>query len=229
VAAVKRIVCLANSRKHEGRCVAGREWDKDNIASWVRPVSARPDEELSIPEVRYRNGEEPQLLDIVEMQLIEARPKDHQPENWLNDGSRHWEKNGELRWRDLERLVDRVAPLWSDGSSSQGFLNNRVAAAEAKAVHDSLRLIRVDQLWIRVYETGGRYSKRRVQARFRHAEVEYRLAVTDPDVEQTYRAKPNGCYQLGESYLTISLGELYKGYCYKLAAAIFPPKRGGWA
>jgi hypothetical protein len=38
---VKRIVCLANSRKMSGRCLAGRELINGLPGGWVRPVSAR--------------------------------------------------------------------------------------------------------------------------------------------------------------------------------------------
>ena len=44
---VKRIVCLANSRKLHGRCVAGREWDGDRVGPWLRPVSARAGQAVS--------------------------------------------------------------------------------------------------------------------------------------------------------------------------------------
>ena len=43
----KRIVCLANSRKLSGRCVAGRVFDGHEVGEWVRPVSARQNEEVS--------------------------------------------------------------------------------------------------------------------------------------------------------------------------------------
>ncbi|MGH7707024.1 MAG: dual OB domain-containing protein, partial [Vulcanimicrobiaceae bacterium] len=36
---LKRIVCLANSRKLQGRCVAGRELQKNGPGAWIRPVS----------------------------------------------------------------------------------------------------------------------------------------------------------------------------------------------
>jgi hypothetical protein len=35
----KTIVCLANSRKYQGRCVAGVEWQGQMIGGWIRPVS----------------------------------------------------------------------------------------------------------------------------------------------------------------------------------------------
>lgn len=37
---VKRILCLANSRKLSGRCVAGREIANPRLGPWVRPVSS---------------------------------------------------------------------------------------------------------------------------------------------------------------------------------------------
>ena len=44
----KRIVCLANSRKISGRSIAGREWAENRGAGrWIRPVSARENQEVS--------------------------------------------------------------------------------------------------------------------------------------------------------------------------------------
>lgn len=40
-----------------------------------------------------------------------------------------------------------------------------------------------------------------------------------PEYERRFLSQPDGDYELGESYLTISLGEPYEGYCYKLVAA----------
>lgn len=76
----KRIVCLANSRKLSGRCVAGRELVADRPEAWVRPVSAREHQEVSEHERQYQDSSDPTLLDVVDVPLLEHRPKDYQQE-----------------------------------------------------------------------------------------------------------------------------------------------------
>ena len=58
-------------------------------------------------------------------------------------------------------------------------------------------------------------SKRRVQGRFSHAGIHYALWVTDPVRERAHLEKLDGFYEIGECYLTISLGEEYRDFCYK--------------
>lgn len=50
--------------------------------------------------------------------------------------------------------------------------------------------------------------------------IEYALWVTDPNIERPYLAGEDGHYELGECYLTISLGEPFNDHCYKLVAAV---------
>jgi hypothetical protein len=47
--------------------------------------------------------------------------------------------------------------------------------------------------------------------------------VTDPTVEGQYLAGEDGEFHVGECYATVSLGEPFKGHCYKLVAAIITP------
>lgn len=62
--------------------------------------------------------------------------------------------------------------------------------------------------------------KRRLQGRFIHSGHEYWLWVTDPHYEREYLLKDDGIFDLGECYLTVSLGEPYEGAVYKLIASV---------
>ena len=66
--------------------------------------------------------------------------------------------------------------------------------------------------------------KRRVQGRFKWAGKAYWLWVTDPVVEKAYLRRNDGEYTLGSHFLTISVGEADKGWCYKLIAGLIEEK-----
>ncbi len=218
----KRIVCLANSRKLSGRCVAGKEISGREVSSWIRPVSARPNEEVSEHERQYKDGSDPRVLDIIDIPLLEARPRGYQSENWLIDSDQYWEKCGQLKFDDIDKFIDSDAPLWDNRSSTYHGKRDRVSVDNVKSVTSSLRLISVDKLTLSVFAPGRDFGnpKRRVQARFRYCSFEYRLRVTDPVYERRYLAMSDQEHQLGKCFLTISIGEPWEGYCYKLVAAI---------
>ena len=119
---VKRIVCLANSRKLGGRCIAGKEWLADSVSGqWIRPVSDREFEEVSAYsayEQRYRDGSDPLVLNIMDVPVLRANPKTFQQENWLIDSARRWVQVGRIGWEDLPTRIDGDAPLWINGHSS---------------------------------------------------------------------------------------------------------------
>ena len=220
---LKRIVCLANSRKLAGRCIAGREWNEEQgVGKWVRTVSARENQEVSEYERQYEDGSDPQVLDIIDIPVLEPQPKGYQTENWLLDPDYYWEQEGRFSRLDLAELVDSVAPLWIERQSAYQGRNDRISLESVGSVSESLRLVHVESLELSVFKPGEAFGnpKRRVQGRFSHAGSSYGLWVTDPEIERTYLAKPDGNYKNGECYLTISLGEPFKGSCYKLIAAI---------
>ncbi len=224
---IKRIVCLADSRKTGGRCFAGRERTGNQAGGWIRPVSNRPHEEVSVEERRYENGAYPQVLDIVDIPLIEPRPRTYQQENWLLDPGYYWEPRGRAGWQDLAALADPPAMLWHNWSSTYHGTFDRVPLDQATTLTSSLRLLRTDRLTLSVFAPSATFGnpKRRVYGRFHYAETEYRLRVTDPVYEDAYLARQDGEYHLEEIYITVSLGEPWDGFCYKLIAAII--EKGG--
>jgi len=224
---IKRIICLANSRKPSGRCIAGRELLDDQPAGWIRPVSAREHEEVSEREREYQNGEDPHVLDVIDVPVLEARPGTFQSENWLLDPDYYWSKVSRLDASDLGNYVDNEGPLWLNISSTIAGLNNRIPVDQANELTSSLTLIHVPAVRISVFSPGAAFGnpKRRVQAEFKLGSDDYWLRVTDPIYERRYLAQDNGEYTLGPCYLTVSLGEPYEGYAYKLVAAIIEGTR----
>lgn len=224
-ATVKRIVCLANSRKLNGRCVAGKELlPGGRPGPWLRPVSDRAKEEVSEQERQYADGSEPRLLDVVDIPVLDPRPTAHQRENRRLDPARRWVRVGRIRWDDLLGWVDGDAPLWTNGHSTAGGGNDRVPLADAGMQTDSLRLIRVDRLLVSVAEPPRPSSLYPVlRGSFRYNGAEYALRITDAESESGAANLPCGDYPVGERCLTISLGEPFDGYAYKLIAAIIKP------
>lgn len=217
----KRIVCLANSDKNNGRCIAGKELINNQPAGWIRPVSARPSEEVSEQECRYVNGECPQLLDIIYVPLLEKKPKPYQQENWLLDTGSNWRKDVCMHWQDLETLIDPVDHLWLDRCETYHGLNDKIPGHLVNYLENSLRFIRVDKLTLSVfmYDYGGR-RERRVQGQFQHNGKVYHLWVTDPECKNTYLKKSDGDHEIGDSYLTVSLAEHSDKNYYKLLASV---------
>lgn len=211
---VKRIVCLANSNKNGGRCIAGKVINEKS-ADWIRPVSTRTDGEVLEQECRYENGEFLQLLDIIDVTLIKKDSKFHQRENWLLCPNSCWKKGGRMHWRDLERLTDR-GPLWLD-ERGRYEKNDRVQFLDPKNLKDSLRLIRVNELTFHIAYSSGR---RKMRGKFCCNDNEHDLVVTDPEWNKIYGKRTGEVGRIGDSFLTVSLTGRRSNYCYLLIAGV---------
>lgn len=223
----KRILCLANSKKMSGRCVAGREVLDTAPGSWIRPVSARPTEEVSEDERQYQDGSDPRVLDIIDVPLIRHQPHACQTENWLLDHSYYWTKVRQVGWAELQLYVENPATLWTNTRSTYNGVNDEILQADADEFPNSLVLIRVPTLELVVLVPGAAFGnpKRRVLADFRYRGIRYALWVTDPVIERDYKARADGTYLIGECCLCVSLGEPLQKQngesCrYKLVAAV---------
>lgn len=60
-------ICLADSYKNGGHCIAGKRTDS---LQWIRPVSQNVEEGLSDMQICYEDGSCPNLLDIIEIEAI---------------------------------------------------------------------------------------------------------------------------------------------------------------
>jgi hypothetical protein len=227
---VKKIVCLANSFKVTGRCVAGREvLGNGTFGGWIRPVSKRPTTELQLWECIYPNNDQPRLLDIIEIPLLNPAPRNHQIENHFIDNTREWVKTGELLWPALQLLDDRPPTLWINSDRTGAGCFNCVSKAEAATQHHSLLLIKTRTLQIQIAAkpaAGKLY--RNHQTNFQYNGTRYSLKLTDPAAIEAFARRPAGIYTLQNAYLCVSLTEPWEkdnNRCHKIVAAIFtnPP------
>ena len=92
-AQLRKIICLANSRKYSGRCIAGKELLPDGIGGWIRVVSGSRTGELTMKEITMQNGRPPELLDLIALYAAERAAHRYQSENrfagdtlWLWEG-----------------------------------------------------------------------------------------------------------------------------------------------
>jgi hypothetical protein len=217
---IKHLLLLANSRKFNERCVAGREMLPDRIGAWIRPVSSSELGEVDRFARQYAPGVEPEVMDVAEVGLSGPMPHALQPENWLLDRRHLWHRVRRAGWDDLKGCADTIGPLWFDGHHTRLGENDRVPVADAGRARSSLKLIHVEALELVPHAFDGG-AHRRLQGRFAFDGVSYRLWVTDPVHEADYLKRPAARHDLGECYLTVSLSEAAKdGFCYKMIAAI---------
>jgi hypothetical protein len=202
---MRRIVCLANSRKPDGRCVAGKLYAQGKFGSWLRPISTREGEELSEQERLTSKGLEPALLDILEFTISKHKPSSHQPENFVINPQHKFKQVGRISAQELLKVIDRPTNLWIMGYQSKTFgKNDLVPPTRISEVSNSLYLINPHSFTIQVVQ--GTYSLQ-VRGHFTYLGAEYNLRITDPIVEERFTPKGVGEYKIEDVLLTISLAE----------------------
>lgn len=220
----KEIVCLANSRRPGGHCVAGKEAKNGRFGEWIRPVASEDSDGLTDSDICCDDKRLPRVLDILRIWMKKHIREGHQTENYRIDGEMCWQRVGRFPFSGVSDLVDRVDKLWINGFESDYGINDRVPCARMGAIENSLLLIQPSQLAIhKEYEFGSRKWKTRADFTFR--QIRYCLVITDPQIETMYRQQPAGDYpfRTNDVYLTISLGESFNGFCYKLVAGVIFP------
>lgn len=220
---LKRIICLANSNKNGGTCIAGREMLLGGqYGCWIRPVSSRSTAEISFMESLYPNNESPKLLDVIDLYLSKPSPHNHQTENHEIDPNKPWIKRGKLAWNEVPRLVDRPAALWPGTEPCPA--NNCIGQLEATACTDSLFLVRVDRLIVSsqlAFRSGA--ARQTYKAKFTYNGTDYCLTLTDPAAIAVLSNTGLRQYHVDNVYLTVSLTEPYaadNNRCHKLVAAV---------
>ena len=219
------LICLANSRKHGGRCVAGLRTDG---SGWLRPVGRMPDGTLYPTDYTLDDYTEAGPLDVIRVGVTAPRPECHQPENWVIDGS---------TWQLAERPAGpHLSPVLQaairTGAELLTGYSDRLSHADLQQHPVSTSLALVAPKELELYHQLSYSGRPQVRARFTLGSgaraTTYNLSVTDPTWESRVISGGPKVFRnpADRALATVSLGEELRGFCYKLIAAVIliPPR-----
>ena len=222
--AVRRIVCLANSYKNGGRCIAGIELVNGGFGPWIRPVSDRPARAISAIEQTCTNGTSSGLLDVLDIDFGMPLPEAYQSENVLINPGTSWVKSGSLPAAALgPALHPGHAPLWPHTESTYNGHSDKISTANLPNIGSSLSLVQPAVATVRVIQSPFKEAgKLDVRVQFLWAGELNDLKLTDPQKLDVYQAAGVGNYNLNNPTMCVSIGEIFppQNAAYKLVAGL---------
>ncbi len=217
----KYFVCLANSYKRGGRCVAGveiaynqqKQWEivrnENGNPHWIRPVADTQHGEIPI-YIAYTI----KLLSVVKLADVHPCPDHVHYENYRYSRMEICPLVYPSEMATLNQFVD---------STHQSVFNSHGKAIPADVVSKlnySLMLIHAENAQAYVDENREK-SKNRMN--FTYYGAEYDLPITDPTFLDEFRAQPERFAHIPNVFLTLSLGLEFEGWHHKLVAGVIIP------
>jgi len=209
-----KFVCLANSFKEGGRCLAGIVLNNNNIPimeaghpKWIRPISHSPHGEVSTHLVSHL-----EIMDIVEIDVTE----------YPNSGN-YQSENAIFRENSIRVVgnysVTQLGALCDNRNLIFGNKGKAVCEDAIGNLNYSLMLIRTDNFEVveKVYEDTNRPQVRLV---FSFNDHQYDFPITDPVFLHQYQLNADVLEDQNVLYLSLSLAVVWKEWYYKLVAGI---------
>ena len=212
-----RFVCLANSIKEGGRCLAGIQLNNNNEPiieingpKWIRPIC-----KTQYGQVYTYWVSKITLLDIVEIELtgFPIKPS-YQSENvFFKDDE--LKIVGRFNRDNLSNLCDNHYYIFSNWAKA-------LSALEAARLPHSLILVNVSKFEAIEKIDIENPEKKKIRLLFTHNETNYDFPVTDPVFLNLYRKNSRILSIVKSLYLCVSVGINFNGWHYKLVAGIIP-------
>ena len=218
-------VCLANSLKRGGRCIAGvevtiddsRNWKvvrkADGSPKWIRPI----DETTEFGEIRIGEAQFISLLSVVKLKSVVPIPNQSHTEDV------HYtmmQVVGKVKASNevLQQFADNIHQVVFYGT-------DRAIDVPTYAAGDhSLMFVRADEAEI---IADVREDKTRYRMLMGYHGVTYDLSVTDPYYIEQLNEKQVNFGKQSDVYVTLSLGLVYEERHHKLIAAVITPSSSG--
>ena len=219
----KYFICLANSYKHGGRCIAGVEVSprpdgrmdivrhNDGRPCWIRPVSMAENGEIPM-----QLAQGVKLLSLVRLTDVVPCPHKAHTEDVHCSRMECCPNDNEFKDDFMSQLIDPV---------HQAVFYFRGKAIPAKMIdrlNYSLMLIRPEIASAFIDEER---EKSKYRMKFTYYGSNYDFPITDPYFLDAFKKNPERYTDLKGVYLTLSLGLEFEGFHFKLVAGVFlPPK-----
>jgi hypothetical protein len=206
-----RFVCLANSFKEGGRCVAGIVLDNnnnpvDNKNQWIRPVCNTAHNEIPTYLVNNIN-----ILDILEIEISSYPNLDN------------YQSENALFVETTLRIIGKYNGTLDDLCDSNRLIfgNRGKAIIEEEIAKHNRSLVFVKPTNFEFFQkTYDDNPNPQTRLRFTYCENQYDLPITDPIFLKKYQSNPNFPNDFSQIYLTISIGVVHNGWHNKLVAGI---------
>jgi len=210
-----KILCLANSYKEKGRCLAGLQLDDKNkpVLQNNRPIWIRPICNTEHGQVHNHLCSNIFLLDILEINNTKTVGKGYQSENTIFDDN-SIRKVGTVDSNVLNELTDNDRFNLIFGNKGRALAEDAI-----QKLNYSLMLVKTSEFEV----IEKKYDDReypQIRLSFKYANHWYDLPITDPDFLNKYKMDSDLINNKAAIYLTLSLAVVHNGWHSKLIAAI---------
>jgi hypothetical protein len=210
-----RFVCLANSYKEGGRCIAGIVLDKDNNPifengrpKWIRPICNTLHGEVYTHLAAHVN-----ILNVIEINVTTYPEWSYQSENvFFNENN--IKVAGKFNKCDLDILCDNNALIFGNKGKA-------VHREKIDKLDHSLMLIRISDFEV-LRKAGDEPGKPKFRLMLSHRDVEYDFPITDPAFIERFQSNSKLLLNTKELFVCVSLGIVLNDWHYKLVAGIIP-------
>jgi plasmid maintenance system killer protein len=229
------IVILANSRRHQGHCIAG----KDIITGeWIRPINILGRGQIRNDQATFQKSDfqalmedssGPQLLDCIRIGFGDKCGNYCQPENQFIDGKK-WFSLTSFSQDKVSELIDgsSVRFIGKDDNYSDFYPADVI---KDKPLESSLNFVRINQVenMTKIIHTISFSRNPQHRLIFEYDSKPYNIVITDYAYEDSVKKSKNDDTKIIEDcYITIGVGEVYRPRTrdidlhYRLIVGIIP-------
>ena len=219
----KYFICLANSYKRGGRCIAGVEVTFDAYNHWVverhsdgSPLWIRPiDKDTEYGEVLEGEARFIPLFSVVKLTGVIPCP--------------HLSHSEDVFYQQMQPIgmihpSEEAVELLSDTVHPEIFYSTELGISPETYAQGNYSLMLIHPESIAFVEDPTK-NRAKYRMTFAYHGVLYDFSITDPSFYELITRQPDAIETLSDIYLTLSIGLEYEGRHHKLIAGVIIPSK----